>query len=156
MRTAHVASRATVQSRALRPASAGLISISTPKSSYKNKIDYTEWNPFLALQFSDINKGQEHTVLHPVLFNETHAKRIINFIWNHPYLDLVIHCDAGMSRSVAVGMFAEKYFDYELKLHDIKTTLFHNSHVLATLEETVHNNDAYAKLRTAFWKKVTG
>ncbi|MCD7807848.1 MAG: hypothetical protein LUH02_00785 [Erysipelotrichaceae bacterium] len=59
----------------------------------------------LTLYFDDIVKDVDGAVL----FNEEHARKIIDFISNHKDVDtLLIHCYAGMSRSRAVGAFAVK------------------------------------------------
>jgi predicted protein tyrosine phosphatase len=77
------------------------------------------------------------------LFTKEQAQLILEFIERHGPRDYLIHCDAGISRSVAVGMFIEDFFDKDIRfvcaedteliLHEIHTTAAHNSHVLGTL-----------------------
>lgn len=45
---------------------------------------------------------------HWVQFHEGHAEQILEFVEGKQHL--IIHCDAGMSRSVAVGAFLRDYF----------------------------------------------
>ncbi|KKL95831.1 hypothetical protein LCGC14_1850720, partial [marine sediment metagenome] len=45
----------------------------------------------------------------------------------HKEKDFMIHCDAGQSRSVAVGVFIKDVFEGELCLHAVETTAGSNS-----------------------------
>jgi hypothetical protein len=71
---------------------------------------------FLSIQFDDITpySYEEYKKQFPdlILFNDGHAKKIIEYIDKinneiEPF-DLVIHCQAGISRSGAVGEYASK------------------------------------------------
>ena len=72
-----------------------------------------------------------------VLFNEDHAKRIINFLdeiknCKEPSL-LIVHCDAGISRSGAVGEFASDYFGLSYEQFCKDNDVLPNAHIKALL-----------------------
>ncbi len=73
-----------------------------------------------------------------VLFNETHARRIIDFIKkNRDKVDtLVIHCYAGQSRSAAVGAFAMEYLGQDSS--DFIQNHRPNPYILKLLREFNH------------------
>jgi predicted protein tyrosine phosphatase len=72
---------------------------------------------FLSLNFSDItdNQYEKVRVSYPrtILFNQEHAKQIVDFIRDIQGKKedsvLVAHCQAGISRSGAVGTFVNDY-----------------------------------------------
>lgn len=75
------------------------------------------------------------------IFNESHAQEIIQFleaIHAQPEeLSLVVHCDAGISRSGAVGIFACRYFGLdEMKFREINNNIHPNPLVYNQLYET--------------------
>jgi len=73
----------------------------------------------LPLVFEDIRKQDEPKLLDKhVLFNEDMAHQIISFLdvlRDKEITTLFIHCDAGVSRSGAVGIFAVRYLDMDEK-----------------------------------------
>ena len=73
-----------------------------------------------------------------VLFNETHARQIIDFIKkNRDKVDtLVIHCYAGQSRSAAVGAFAMEYLGQDSS--DFIQNHQPNPYILKLLREFNH------------------
>lgn len=89
------------------------------------------WGDVLRLSFHDFTyqpKGDCWVVFTPELAAETTA-----FIEAHAGQDFAIHCAAGISRSVAVGVFMRDAYDYELFLHAIDSTAGANSLVLRLL-----------------------
>jgi predicted protein tyrosine phosphatase len=56
-----------------------------------------------------------------------HVREVENFVFAHKDKDFVVHCDAGVSRSVAVGMYLRTLFEAELTTHAIHTTRAYNS-----------------------------
>ena len=78
-----------------------IISISDPQQGRADIADNAHTVDVLFMEFHDINKA-EHDM---ILFSQDHAVQILNFFkhyWNQ--IDLVIvHCNAGMSRSPAVA-----------------------------------------------------
>lgn len=90
------------------------------------------WGAVLRLEFQDfvtVPEGVENTVI----FTEEHAKAVDLFVNGYQEKNFMVHCDAGVSRSVAVGLFIHEIFEHELTLHAIHTTKAANSLVLRTL-----------------------
>lgn len=62
----------------------------------------------------------------PFAFSESDAKQIINFLKRHlnnkDFEDVIVHCQAGVSRSHAVALFVAKYF---AKDEDLYQKLLH-------------------------------
>ena len=112
-------------------ASTVVISISSPGETASIK---EGWPAVLRLKFHDIVRLRtEMPVLvapkggKPVLFDEVMAAQIDAFVWAHKEKDFMIHCDAGQSRSVAVGVFIKDVFEGELCLHAVETAAGSNS-----------------------------
>lgn len=99
----------------LRPnASCALISISTPGKPYPAPMPSDGWLGLLALEFDDVSN--EVPVIAPepndwlvtsfVRFDQASAEHVVKRAveWrNGGCADLVIHCDAGLARSVAIA-----------------------------------------------------
>lgn len=76
-------------------------------------------NKILALQFDDLKPDLLETCLKfnfkPTLFSEEQAKKIIDFINDlhneEKDSDLVVHCDAGISRSGAIAKFVSGFLN---------------------------------------------
>lgn len=83
---------------------------------------------FLQLNFDDIEEKEYSSIKEKypelVLFNEGHAKQIMDFLIKirkeHKKKLLLINCYAGISRSGAVGKFANEYFNEKNKKDYIK------------------------------------
>lgn len=91
------------------------------------------WHSVLRLEFDDIDVEEEPYII----FNELHAEQIIDFVTeacdSHEVEGILIHCQAGISRSAAVAKWiAERY---ELPFPD-KYMLF-NKHVYRVLRSTM-------------------
>lgn len=71
-----------------------------------------------------------------VMFDIPAADQIIEFAQMACADTLIIHCEAGMSRSAAVALWLADNLDYELWMHpdDVGTTAHHNRHVYRTLD----------------------
>jgi len=73
----------------------------------------------LPLVFEDIRKQDESKLLNKhALFNEDMAHQIVSFLdvlRDKEIATLFIHCDAGVSRSGAVGIFAVRYLGMDEK-----------------------------------------
>ena len=63
----------------------------------------------LCLKFSDIEEETDNEIL----FNEKLAKEIIDFIIKNKDKKFVVNCEAGISRSAAIGMFIEEFLNNE-------------------------------------------
>jgi predicted protein tyrosine phosphatase len=88
------------------------------------------WEDILRLEFHDVVKVPKNMPeIKP--FHTTHVDAIHEFVEKHIEAgkDFAIHCDAGVSRSVAVGVFMEDVHGGDLKLHAIHTTAAANSRV---------------------------
>lgn len=95
-----------------------LISISGTRTKYDKQILLSGWKDALALVFDDFVEP-EHGIPGIILFDTTHAKQILDFVTTHSQSDFIIHCDAGVSRSVAVGAFLRDFFGYTLHLTQV-------------------------------------
>lgn len=116
-----------------------VISIGCPSESAAPLRD--GWADVLRLSFHDINlqaidrddwlnmETDRYT-----LFDSDHAKDILSFIGRNFDKNVVVHCAAGVSRSVAVGCFLRDALGYEIKLFAIKTEQLMNGHVYSTLK----------------------
>lgn len=65
----------------------------------------------LKLKFDDVTEKDPDYYIH---FNENTAKKIVDFIKNivdDGLKDMYVHCDAGVSRSGAVGYMMNEYFN---------------------------------------------
>ena len=109
---------------------------------------------FISLRFRDIEtvvKGIEAYSLN-FLFNEEHAKRIINFIEEvkETVETLVVQCAAGISRSGAVGLFACRYLKLDETEFRSLNKISPNMHVLRVLNEVSGVNKEYVE----FWEQL--
>jgi predicted protein tyrosine phosphatase len=78
------------------------------------------------------------------LFNESHAKTIIDFLLDLPDTITVLFCscDAGISRSGAVGEFAQYLFSIEwAKFHSWNPNILPNSYVKTLLFRELGKRD---------------
>lgn len=105
--------------------------------------------------FMDITKEQYERLnrtiyMENMLFNENRAQQIIDFV--NKVKDscerLVIHCDAGVSRSGATGLWASRYLGLDEKKYcDNNTGIQPNPYVLEILSEVSGMKKEYE----AFW-----
>lgn len=108
-----------------------LISISEPDEDSPRL--HNDWEDILYLHFDDIDRecpsigGREL-----VLFNKTQAGKILNFVekYKGSINTLVIHCLAGISRSVGVQVALAKIY---LDKDEYKRFPCHNRHVATTI-----------------------
>jgi hypothetical protein len=76
-----------------------IISISSPYLHYDNDIYQSEENKvvsILPLAFFDAEEGDD-------IMTEADAEKIKEFLLEYPNYDIIVHCDAGVSRSAGVG-----------------------------------------------------
>jgi hypothetical protein len=92
----------------------GVISIQTPQTYYGRLVDYLSlaFKEVKVLKFDDIRRK---TCNSDVLPNIVHAREILDFALN--WDSLVVHCDMGLSRSVAVGAFLRDYYGAKVTFH---------------------------------------
>jgi predicted protein tyrosine phosphatase len=90
----------------------------------------------LKLNFDDISERDIDTNSHnEIFFDENHAKKIHEFIDNISENDakpIYVHCDAGVSRSGAVGYILNEYFNKFItnNENDYKAFNVNNSHIM--------------------------
>ena len=94
------------------------------------------WNPldWTRLEFHDIDKPESGMVL----FSENMARQIIDFVERIKDTKslLIVHCNAGVSRSAAVARFVRDAYSVELPEKALgwpQDTFFKNYHVYRTL-----------------------
>jgi predicted protein tyrosine phosphatase len=104
-----------------------MISISGPGDPANLK---EGWEDVLRLEFHDVVKTHAD-MPNLKLFGQTHIDAIHEFVEKHVEAgkDFAVHCDAGVSRSVAVGVFLKEVHEGDLNLHAIQTTVAANSRV---------------------------
>jgi predicted protein tyrosine phosphatase len=104
-----------------------VISISSPGDQAPLK---EGWEDILRLEFHDVVKIPKNM---PEIraFCTTHVDAVHEFVDKHVAAgkNFAVHCDAGVSRSVAVGVFLEDVHGGDLHLHAISTTAAANSRV---------------------------
>ncbi len=88
------------------------------------------WEDLLRLEFDDVVKIPQN-MPEIVAFNHEHVKAIHEFVEKHAAnnKDFAIHCGAGWSRSVAVGMYLNEVYGGDINLHAIATFDKANSRV---------------------------
>jgi len=128
-----------------------LISIYSEDKEYltnqtKNTLNEIGMRRFLSLDFWDLtndNTYEKVKIRYPdaKLFDQKHATKIIKFLdiiqEEKEESILVVHCSAGISRSGAVGTFANDYcgLDYS-ELIKTNCNIMANQYVLRTLRKT--------------------
>ena len=93
-----------------------------PFKQRTNHITRKLYTDTLFLYFDDIDPTQfEGNPYFPFLFDDHDAFKIINFLKHHyqnnDFEDIIIHCQAGVSRSHAIALFAAKYFEKDENLY---------------------------------------
>lgn len=109
-----------------------LISIQNPskKYTYRYYPEYERFYDHIILEFWDLTALWQSYEL----FNSDIADQIYAFIAKHPDRDIVIHCDAGASRSVAVGTVLRDLIGYEVTLNSYDKEDCRNSLVVEIME----------------------
>jgi len=91
------------------------------------------WADVLRLEFHDIMEQWEVDTEGLTIFTPEMAAQVQRFAELHKAFDFVVHCHAGFSRSVAVGIYLRDVYEGELHTHAITHLQAANSHVLRTL-----------------------
>lgn len=119
-------------------------------SIYSSEVDYG-WNIFgepkssplpnrtnvLKLCFDDVT--EKDTELNVIHFSKDLADQIVSFlktVKDDGLNEFYVHCDAGVSRSGAVGSLLNEYFNKFLKMNNIDNEAFrmNNSHIMPNPE----------------------
>lgn len=104
-----------------------VISIGSPDESYTLK---PGWEDTLRIEFDDVVRIPTGMTGHNIIgFCMEHANTLHEFIERHLDKDFLIHCSAGVSRSVAVGSFMREVHEADLHLHETHTDEHCNSRV---------------------------
>jgi len=116
-----------------------VISLRTPRSIYKGLTDHLKqkFEAVLELRFHDVFEAEHRVGIYggPVYtgMNEKQADMVVSFIQGRQAI--VVHCDAGVSRSVAVGMFLRDYYKADVTLHSTWNDKLRNPRVYRLLQE---------------------
>ena len=111
------------------------VSIWTPpewqdKELYKHSPKMEGWKDSIQLVFNDVTNQDKPSY---VLFNDDMARKLVAFVYKNMCSDFVVHCDAGMSRSVAVGCYLRDQLGYLLDLQAWYTDIHRNQLVYRIL-----------------------
>lgn len=124
-----------------------LISISGTHRDYTNTVPVDVFEDAIQVVFDDVledgsvpqtpahrQEGWEGETFVP--FNKEHAKKIIEFAEIHieQSNDIIVHCDAGISRSVAVGKYLAEAYGLKVQYVSIGHDKFANQHIYSTLK----------------------
>ena len=123
-----------------------LISIESPNQTYKDDPANYYQGDILKLKFHDLTK--EYAVLEkqPVLMDENQAKQIIDFIQKNAGQNFIIHCCAGVSRSVAVASFMRDFMGYNVKYTEVHDDQFRNVHVYNMLKKVYEGDKEWDEI----------
>ena len=103
---------------------AAMISITCPGEPAPLK---EGWGALLRLEFDDIVSIEEVMFDKLVPMTIGQANEIHEFVATNEGKDFVIHCDAGINRSVSVGVFLEDTLGGKLMIHNVKNIVGSNS-----------------------------
>lgn len=134
-----------------------LISISTTEEQIvadKENLMHKGCNDFLECVFADVTKKEYDNskgLIDAILFSKETAQRIIGYIEKIKDTSdiLVVHCDAGISRSGAVGLFACRYLGLDESKFRKENNVLPNIYVMDVLNEVSGRKDDYQ----AFWER---
>ena len=121
MATVTVLSRSGMKAEPPRP---GVVVISISDPGDPLKLD--GWDTVFRFEFYDC-EDREAILAHTtkrrdgsfgkmVAFTEAMACEIMKILADHPWQDIIVHCNAGVSRSVAVGRFINEETGRKLRL----------------------------------------
>lgn len=121
-----------------------IISVWTPDDEPNTFV--TMPNKILSLSFSDINDkrldGIETSFGVFQIFTELQARKIIKFVESELERGVeafVIHCDAGVSRSPAIGQFLDEVYNGAKKVPHSR--MLYNTYVYKTLNNFYHSEE---------------
>lgn len=112
---------------------------------YSDSPPMTGWKDVLRLDFDDIvSPPPEGIPYNNVIFTEEMAAKTVDFIKKYDGSPFIVHCDAGISRSVAVGSFMEQAFGYtaDYVAAGERGDQFRNVHVVSLLKRQLWNPES--------------
>lgn len=102
------------------------------RSQYgKKDVPLDGWNDVIKLEFDDVVSFSPRLKLIP--FDTKMANDLLSFIKAHEGEEFVVHCDAGMSRSVAVACFLRDDLEYDAAFYAIDTDKYRNVTIMNAL-----------------------
>jgi len=106
--------------------------------SYSVRPEKGDWLDFIEVFFDDIVIKDETTLDIPMSFDQ--AEDIHSFIKQWEGKEFVINCDAGMSRSAAVGSYMNLFHGYDVEYFETKSDEYKNRRVFEMLYMTHMRN----------------
>jgi protein-tyrosine phosphatase len=91
------------------------------------------WHDSMKVEFDDVTHTLPVQGMTVVPFDESMGVTVLDFIEKNNGNPFIIHCDAGMSRSVAVACFMELCYNYSPVYHTINHDGMRNILVLNIL-----------------------
>lgn len=133
-----------------------IVSIFSSASNGGGKpVGVTDWGNGMDICFDDLDWNNKVIQPDDILFQEIHAKQISDFIESNKDQDfetLICQCDAGISRSGAVGLWATRFLKLDEKeFRDKHPQIKPNSRVLEILMDVSGLKDELIN----FWKENT-
>lgn len=143
----YVMSRSFAIKQADKFSDCALISVSGTHRDYTNTVPVDVFEDALELVFDDVmgdgsvpqtpahrQDGWEGETFVP--FNKEDAKKVIEFAEKHVEQgnDIVVHCDAGISRSVAIGKYLAEAYGLKVQFCVTGHDKFANQHIYSTLK----------------------
>ena len=102
------------------------------------------------VQYVEENGPLPDNVLMPIMMSEDHAKQIVEFLDKY-YQDqlIVLHCQAGVSRSVGVAAALSRWMNGEDHFFSDGLFQFRNQHCRNTMTTALENDDRMLKFH--YW-----
>ena len=107
------------------------------RSQYgKEDVPMDGWKDVMKLEFDDVVSFTPQPKLVP--FDAKMADELLSFMESHMGEEFVVHCDAGMSRSVAVACFLRDHYDYDVEIYSIDTDKYRNVTIMNMLRRALY------------------
>jgi len=107
------------------------------RSQYGDKdVPMEGWKDVTRLEFDDVVSFIPQLKLVP--FDTKMASELLSFMESHMGEEFVVHCDAGMSRSVAVACFLRDHYDYDVEFYAIDTDKHRNITIMNMLRRALY------------------
>lgn len=135
-----------------------LVSISTPTKPYSFGLQLDGWGDVLRLEFHDVanDVAADDWLDTYVRFTDVQAQRVSGFAQQAAAAgieDLVIHCDAGLSRSVAIAESLRRAGLADLRLWECSAPLQANDLVLRRMTSALGQTAAgQEQAEDPFWQ----
>lgn len=108
--------------------------------AYSDVPQKEDWKDFIEVFFDDTVPSRlvEDPRILDIPMSEDQAEEIAEFIDKYRHGTFIVHCDAGMSRSTAVGAYMERWFNADVDYIEtgMAGDLYKNIHVYNLLNRT--------------------